>query len=196
MKTHRTWERTPEGAYKIEHRDFDGRLHRWGAPALILDNPGNYHRQQEYRRHGPLHNPHGPALLIGVDLATHADYTAFYIDGTEHREGGPSSTVRNAYTGKPTREQWCRNGQLDRRNGPAVVFAEPGDPQRIVEEWWRDGEPHQPSAHEVLAWERTKQANGGPFHPEPPFAFHRELARPAPNSTKTSYRSKRFERAF
>jgi hypothetical protein len=189
MKTHRTWERTPTGAYKIEHRDLDGRLHRWGAPALILDDPGNYFRRQEHHRHGRLHNPQGPAVLCGVDLSTHADRTEFWINGTEHREGGPSSTVRSAYTGKPTREHWRRNGQLDRKDGPAVVFAEPADPQRIVVEWWRDGEPHEPSAHEKLAWAKIQYANGGPFHPEPPFAFHRELARPA----KTSYRSKRFE---
>jgi hypothetical protein len=192
MATQRTWQRTPTGAYRIEHRGPDGRLHRWGGPALIVDDPDNLTRRQEHHRHGRLHNPHGPAILRGVEGATHADESVFYLDNEEHRDGGPSWTQRVSSTGQTRSEQWCQRGELDRRNGPAIVFAEPGDPQRIVEEWWRNGEPHQPSAHEQLAWARTKQQNGGPFHPEPPFAFHREQARPA----KTSYRSKRYDRVL
>ena len=192
MTPHRTWHRTPTGAYRIEHRDPDGRLHRWGGPALIVDDPRDLSRRQEHHRHGRLHNAHDPAVLRGVEGETHANESVFYLDGEEHRVGGPSWTRRVSFTGMTHSEQWSQRGELDRRNGPAVVFAEPADPQRITEEWWRNGEPHCPSAHEQLAWAKTKAANGGPFHPEPPFVFHREMALPA----KTPYRSKRFERVL
>jgi hypothetical protein len=190
--THRHWNRTASGAFTIEYRDGHGHLDRWGAPARITDDPNAYTRTQEWFRHGQLDNSRGPAILKGVDGADLADEVYFYRRNQQHRDGGPAATWRDLFSGLPKREEWLRDGVLDRKDGPAVIASEPGDPQRISYEWWRNGERVQPTAHEQLAWAQVVQRNGGPFFPEEPFHFARETAKPAP----TRHRPRGYEAAF
>jgi hypothetical protein len=48
---------------------------------------------------------------------------------------------------------WCRHGKLHRDDGPARIWPSVG-----VEDWWKDGEPYEPSAHELMVW-KMKQKN-------------------------------------
>lgn len=184
MKTNRTWQRTQTGAYLVEHRDPDGRLHRDGAPARILDAPNDYTREQQWFRHGVLHHDGGPATLRGTDNASHADTALWYRNNEQHREGGPAAVWRDG-TGEPIREEWWRGNKRHRDDGPAVIWLIDG---RGEMDWWKNGEPYAPSAHERLAWAKIQATRGGPFFPEAPVAFHREIARPA-----RVQRARRFE---
>ena len=67
--------------------------------------------------------------------------------GKFHRINGPAVIWEDGYT------FWCRHGQLHRADGPAVEKV----PDEEEEEWYKDGEKYEPSAHELMLWKMKKK---------------------------------------
>lgn len=70
-----------------------------------------------------------PDPVGGFDTAVSAPTGEYYLrDGVQHRLDGPS------YEGVDGSQEWRRNGELSREDGPAVVDGE-------YEEHWVEGVP-------------------------------------------------------
>ena len=67
-------------------------------------------------------------------------------EGLTHRLNGPAVI----YAGGDT--IWYKHGKLHRENGPAREW-----PHDDVEEWYKDGKPYEPSAHELMLWKMKKK---------------------------------------
>jgi hypothetical protein len=65
--------------------------------------------------------------------------------GNFHRLNGPAFVHKNGDC------SWYRHGQLHRDDGPAVEWPSDG-----TEEWYKDGKPYKPSAHELMVWKMKK----------------------------------------
>ena len=63
-----------------------------------------------------------------------------------HRLNGPAIMYRDGDM------HWYRHGQRHRDDGPARIW-----PSERIEGWWKDGEPYEPSAHELIAWKMKQK---------------------------------------
>jgi hypothetical protein len=66
--------------------------------------------------------------------------------GRLHRLDGPAFIYSDGY------EEWYRHGKLHRDDGPAIIW--PSENQFV---WYKDGEPYEPSAHEIMVWKMKKK---------------------------------------
>jgi hypothetical protein len=65
--------------------------------------------------------------------------------GYEHRLNGPAVIYADGDM------MWYRHGQLHRDDGPALDW-----PSENRFEWYKDDEPYEPSAHELMVWKMKK----------------------------------------
>jgi hypothetical protein len=65
--------------------------------------------------------------------------------GEFHRIGKPALIFPNGDV------IWFVNDKLHRDDGPAVEY-----PSENKFEWYKDDEPYEPSAHEIMAWKMKK----------------------------------------
>ncbi len=61
-------------------------------------------------------------------------------DGNIHRKDGPAIVERDPFTGKVLLEEWYKDGKLHRENGPAIVHYNEDGPGIQHQRWWKDGE--------------------------------------------------------
>jgi hypothetical protein len=61
-------------------------------------------------------------------------------DGNIHRKDGPAIVERDPFTGRVLLEEWYKDGKLHRENGPAVVHYDEDGPGIQHQRWWKDGE--------------------------------------------------------
>jgi hypothetical protein len=66
--------------------------------------------------------------------------------GDLHRLNGPAVIFNDGDT------LWYRHGQMHRDDGPARIWVKYG-----IEEWYKDGKPYKPSAHEIMAWKMKQK---------------------------------------
>jgi hypothetical protein len=62
------------------------------------------------------------------------------MKGTFSREGHEVQIERDATTGTVTYELWCKDGKLDRADGPAFIERAAATGIVTREEWWKDGD--------------------------------------------------------
>ena len=67
--------------------------------------------------------------------------------GSYHRLNGPAIIYNDGDT------TWFRHGLRHRDDGPALVWT-----VENREEWYRDGERYEPSAHELMVWKMKKKS--------------------------------------
>lgn len=73
------------------------------------------------------------------------------------REGGPAVTETNLKTGVVTKEEYWRNGRLDRRDGgPALVERDPATGQVTVEGWYQDDQQHRDNGPSLVGYGHGK----------------------------------------
>ena len=70
----------------------------------------------------------------------------FDKNGHYHRLNGPAVTYADGDT------SWYRHGKLHREDGPAREW-----PHDDVEEWFKNDEHYEPSAHELMVWKMKKK---------------------------------------
>ncbi len=63
-----------------------------------------------------------------------------------HRIDGPAVTYPNGLN------CWYKHGFLHRDDGPARIWPSTG-----LEEWWKNGERYEPSAHDLILWKMKKK---------------------------------------
>jgi hypothetical protein len=68
----------------------------------------------------------------------------WFKDGNLDRADGPAVVWRDATTGTVTREGWWKDGNPDRADGPAVIWRDAATDKVTREEWWKDGEQIAP----------------------------------------------------
>jgi hypothetical protein len=177
-----------------EWLDENGELHNTDdRPAVIVYQSGAVAKQSWYHR-GQLHREGDkPAELCWDDDGTvlAAD---FYIHGKADRAVGPASYHYNAYDNLET-EHWQRDGRQDRADGPAFLSVETYQDddgnwhyEIVGETWYRNGQAHEPSAHDRLRWQATQIRQGGLLWPRPketPESFINDLV-PFPTPTPAS----------
>ena len=66
--------------------------------------------------------------------------------GDIHRLNGPAFTLINGELG------WGSHGKYHRDDGPARIWPSTG-----LEEWWKNGERYEPSAHDLILWKMKKK---------------------------------------
>jgi hypothetical protein len=66
--------------------------------------------------------------------------------GRLHRDDGPAIIYVDG------ENRWYKNNKLHRDDGPAVEWSLVG-----VEDWWKDGEEYEPSAHDLMLWKMKKK---------------------------------------
>jgi hypothetical protein len=67
-------------------------------------------------------------------------------DGDFHRLAGPAVIFQDGEL------RWYRHGRLHRDDGPARVW-----PAEGIEDWYKDGDLYEPTAHEIMAWKMTQK---------------------------------------
>ena len=67
-------------------------------------------------------------------------------EGYFHRLNGPAIIYTDGDM------DWYIHGQRHRDDGPAIDW-----PYGRIEEWWKDGEPYEPSAHDLILWKMKKK---------------------------------------
>ena len=73
----------------------------------------------------------------------------WYKHGDMHRVGAPAR-VWPMYG----IEEWYIDGNLHREDGPAFITLADGI---LTEDWYKNGEPYEPSAHELILWKMKKE---------------------------------------
>ena len=73
-------------------------------------------------------------------------YKEVWLDGQNkfHRLNGPAIIFEDGS------KSWLRHGKLHCDDGPARILKD-------YEEWWKDGEPYEPTAHEIMVWKMKKK---------------------------------------
>ena len=71
-------------------------------------------------------------------------------NGELHRLSGPAVIYNDGEM------WWYKHGKRHRDDGPAIEWPEKG-----IEDWWKDGEPYEPSAHELMVWKMTQKKKEG-----------------------------------
>src|ERR1019366_6802537 len=64
---------------------------------------------------------------------------AWCKDGKLDRADGPAVVYRDAATGTVTHEEWCKDGKLDRADGPAFILRDAATGTVTHEEWCKYG---------------------------------------------------------
>jgi len=67
-------------------------------------------------------------------------------NGSLDRRDGPALTVRNTRTDVTIQEQWWRGGELHRDDGPALIIRDADTGAPTLEQWWKNGQPFPPPA--------------------------------------------------
>jgi hypothetical protein len=111
---HITWIEYSEGAQL--HRDVS-----IGPAVLSFDENTGEMRHREFRVHGELHNPNGPASEFWRDGLL--EQTGYFIDGHLHRDDGPALVRYRGGTTDVSYEGWYQHGvrHRDPREGPAEI---------------------------------------------------------------------------
>jgi hypothetical protein len=82
------------------------------------------------------------------ELEVYASGNKRWLDkeGRFHRLNGPAIIYFDGDT------YWYKHGKLHRDDGPAVEWPSDG-----TEEWYKDGEEYEPSAHELMVWKMKQK---------------------------------------
>ncbi len=73
-------------------------------------------------------------------------------DNDHDRPDGPAIINRDAKTGTVTREVWCKDGKRDRTDGPAVVERDPDTKAITLDRWFNHGVEFIPSEQVRVSW--------------------------------------------
>jgi hypothetical protein len=95
----------------------------------------------------------------------------FFIDGQPGRTDGGPTFIRTSATDPILEQKWeaplspnqygrVESG-LHREDGPAKITLKGNG--TIQEEWYREGAPYTPTAHDLMRWGRLKAEQGGPL---------------------------------
>lgn len=161
----------------------DGVVHRNGAPAVtVREIETSRVVRQEYYENGKLHRLDGPAIEeTRPDLDHHL--AAYYVDGNNHCEDGPSSVYTSLRTGIVTEEIYTLNGEYHRAGGQPAAIERNADTGIVTNELYSEhGKVHRldgpaeitrHSQTGMIVEERYLQ-NGEPYREGGPIVVNRD----------------------
>lgn len=84
----------------------------------------------QWRRHNKLHRDDDKPAYIHFTKTGEITEEAWYVNGINHRVGGPSSISYSMFVEGATTYEYCQWGKLHRLDGPAIWD------DRGYEDWW------------------------------------------------------------
>ena len=179
--------RWADGRLETEMWFLDGLMDRGDdLPALIHHGDNGVRLEEGWYRRDEQQREGDKPSLVRRDNNSQVIEQIWTQDGVPHRDGKPSRIGYDRQTGWHF-EEWHQNGALDRPDGPAafqMMDKIPGkpelgpNPKPHTMDWWKDGEPITPTAHQQMKWQIAQTRQGGVLWKEPAPAPEQQGPRP------------------